>query len=103
MAELASLIRQQEWEAMLRNAHLIRNAPEGPERTAAARELIYRAMYEAALRQITQDQRHQLLAILQPCCPDLFYSASAFHDEASDLQDTPGNPPSDLGEHGDLL
>ena len=80
MAELPSLLRHNEWQVMLRNAHLICASPDSLERTTAARELIYRAMYKAALKQITDDERRQLLTILRPCCPDLFYTTMTSPD-----------------------
>ena len=57
---------------MLENARLIVRYPHGEERDQEASRLIHHAMYAATLRHITADERRDILAILQPCCPDLF-------------------------------
>jgi hypothetical protein len=66
------ILRRNEVQTSIHNAEIVREYPDSPERTDAAREQVHRAMYRAALGQITENERTQILAILTPCCPDFF-------------------------------
>jgi hypothetical protein len=77
MSELLDILRCNEARTFIRNAEIVREYPDCPERADAAREQVHRAMYRSALGQVTEDERVQILAILRPCCPDMFSLESA--------------------------
>ena len=60
---------------MLENARLTAAAPGSPEQADEAARQVHRAMYEFALGAITADERRQILTILHPSCPDMFFSS----------------------------
>jgi hypothetical protein len=59
---------------MLKNGRLTAHWSNTAEREQEASRQIHLAMYRFTLGQITEKERQQLLAILRPCCPDLFAS-----------------------------
>ena len=61
-------------ETMLRNARITAQWDDGPERRDEAIRQVHLAMYRSALGQITADEREQILAVLRPCCPEIFVS-----------------------------
>jgi hypothetical protein len=65
---------------MLDNARLTVAAGVGPNRAKEAERQIHAAMYRFALGQITDEERGQILAILQPCCPEMFFSQPTLDD-----------------------
>jgi len=72
MDTLATVVRRNEVQTMLENARLTRDHPDGAERMETARRQVYRVLYKAALGEITEGERRQILDILRPCCPGLF-------------------------------
>jgi hypothetical protein len=72
---LAELLRRRLAEARIDNARLTAAYPHLTARAAEARRQVYEAMYEYALRRITEQERRTILDILHPCCPDLFEPA----------------------------
>ena len=74
-ASLCQTIRQNEMETMLKNARLTANAAATADRAAEASRQVHLAMYRFALGQITEQERQQILAILQPCCPTIFFQS----------------------------
>lgn len=74
MSGLLEMLRHNEAQTFLRNAEFVRSLPDSPEKLDAARRQIHWAMYRAALRQITEDERQRILSILAPCCPGLLVS-----------------------------
>ncbi len=73
------------------NARLTAGTADGPERTGEARRQVRMVLYASALGQITREEREEILAILRPCCPEVFsfaparddpYAAPAFLDNA---------------------
>jgi len=78
---------------MLDHATLICAQPASLERTEAAERLVRTAMYKFALRQITEDERWQILDCLRPCCPELFAASVPSERREAALQtlgDQPG-------------
>jgi len=71
---LSAILWRNEVEALLHGACLVSDWPDETQRQEAAERLIRAAMYEAALGKISDDVKQQILAILRPFCPDLFYS-----------------------------
>jgi hypothetical protein len=78
-------------ETVLGNARLTACSADSPERTEEARRQVQMVLYESALGRITREEREHILAILRPCCPEMFsfeparddpYAASAFLDDA---------------------
>jgi hypothetical protein len=76
METISAIVRRNEVEAMLGNARLTRDWPMGEEKRAEAERQVRMAMYRSALGQISHEERDCILAILRPCCPDLFASLS---------------------------
>jgi hypothetical protein len=74
METLSAIVRRIEAEAMLQSARLTRDWPNGEEKRAEAERQVRMAMYRSALGQIFDEEREHILAILRPCCPDLFTS-----------------------------
>ncbi len=72
---LAELLRRHLVQARIDNAGLTAAHPDLAERATEARRQVYEAMYEYALRRITDEERRTILDILSPCCPDLFEPA----------------------------
>lgn len=72
---LADLLRRRLADARIENARRTRAHLDVAERAAEARRQVYEAMYEYALRRITEQERRTILDILSPCCPDLFEPA----------------------------
>ena len=73
MAEsLADILREREVATMIENATITRRWSDVQEKVQEARRQTYVAMYECALGRITMHERDQILAILKPCCPELF-------------------------------
>ena len=70
--ELFTIVRRNEVEAMLHNARLTRDWPNGEQKRAEAARQVRMVMYRFALEQIKDEERRQILEILSPCCPDMF-------------------------------
>ena len=87
------MLRRNDVETMLENARLTASAAEGPERTQEASRQIHHAMFACALGQITEEERHNVLSILRPCCPWIFSTPPAI-DVLSpvDWQDSLSSP-----------
>jgi hypothetical protein len=81
--KLSATLRQREVEAMLDNAKLTHDAPEGPEKAEEAKRLVRTAMYKFALSQITEEEKQRLLTILRPCCPDVFVTPPPTEEQYS--------------------
>jgi hypothetical protein len=73
MDDLSAILRRNEVETLLHNAHLLRDWPDRKQKAEEAQRLIRTAMYEAALGRITNDVKQEILTILYPLCPDIFY------------------------------
>ena len=58
---------------MLDNARLTAAAAENAERCEEAQRQVHQAMYRFGLGQITEEERRQILALLEPCCPGIFF------------------------------
>lgn len=69
---LAEIVRRHQAEAMVGTARLIASFPESDERYVEARRQITMAQVEFAVGRLTAQERSTVLAILRPCCPDLF-------------------------------
>jgi hypothetical protein len=74
---LRELLRRSDAETMRTNARITASAPEGTERRQEAERQeaerqVHQAMYRAALGEITEEERSFVLAVLYPCCPELF-------------------------------
>ena len=94
-SNLRDTLRRNTVETVLGNARLIARAADGLERMEEARRQVRMVMYESALGRITREERGQILAVLRPCCPDMFsfqptrddpYAARAFLDDAEDCR-----------------
>jgi len=57
---------------MFYNARLTRDWPMEEEKRAEAERQVRMAMYRSALGQISHEERDCILAILRPCCPEIF-------------------------------
>lgn len=68
----STILRHNDVETALRNARLTRDWPDGEEKRAEAERQLRMAMYRSALGQISDQERDRILAILRPCCPELF-------------------------------
>ena len=73
METLSGILRRNEVETLLHSAHLVRDWANGRERAEEAQRLIRATMYEAALGKISDAMKQQILTILYPFCPDIFY------------------------------
>jgi len=71
------MLRRNDAETMLENARLTARYPQSEERDQEASRLIHHVMYACTLGEITAEERRAILAILQPCCPDLFVRTPA--------------------------
>jgi hypothetical protein len=83
---LHETLRHNDVDTLLGNARLIVRYPQGEERDQEASRLIHHAMYASTLGHITMEERCEILAILRPCCLDLFIRTPA--------TDEPGTAPS---------
>jgi hypothetical protein len=70
---LRYILRRNDVRTLLANARLTAAAADGPERTEEARRQIHKAMYRFALGEITDEERRQILTLLEPCCPGTFF------------------------------
>jgi hypothetical protein len=82
LSEHSRVLRQREVEVIIENAVLTRERPDSIERTEEARRRVRMAMYYAALGQLTQEEKGRILAILRPCCPELFFSPPISDDSS---------------------
>ena len=73
-SDLSAVLRHAEVKAIFNNANLIRNSADSPDQAAEAERQIRMAMYKFALGQMTQEEKQQILGILQPCCPEIFFT-----------------------------
>lgn len=69
---LHDILRQREVRAMLDDAKLIRDWPDGREKVDEASRQAHMALFKRALQGISDEERDCILEILRPCCPDLF-------------------------------
>jgi len=74
---------------MIENAHLTREFANCPERSTEARRQFYQAMYDFAMGRITREERRQILALLEPCCPEVFEAARSIEPPPPEF---PGQP-----------
>ena len=70
---LRDTIRHNDVTTMLENARLTAAAKESTERFEEARRQVHQAMYRFGLGQITEQERRQILVLLEPCCPAIFF------------------------------
>ena len=70
-------------ETVLGNARLTACSADSRERTEQARRQVRMVLYESALGQITREEREEILAVLRPCCPDMFSFAPARDDPSA--------------------
>lgn len=73
MEPLQDILRRTEVETLLHNAHMVCDWPNGKQQAEEAQRLIRATMYEAALGRISDAMKQQILTILYPFCPDIFY------------------------------
>jgi hypothetical protein len=59
---------------MLTNAGLTAATDDTAERAEEAQRQIHLAMCASVLGRITEGERQRILAILRPCCPDIFFT-----------------------------
>jgi hypothetical protein len=80
-----AILERLKTEAMLRQAEAIRDYPDCSERTEQARQMIRRVLYESALGTMTNDNRQQILDVLQlarsPCSIEPSQPIPTFQDE----------------------
>jgi hypothetical protein len=81
MEPLSALVRRNDVETTLRNAHLTRDWPNAEEQRPEAERQVRMAMYRSALGQISREERDRILDILRPCFPDFFAPPSPPADE----------------------
>lgn len=79
-SRLSDALRQNNVHTMLANAALTAAASDGPDKAADAARQIHAAMYGFALGHVTESERQQILAVLQPCCAAMFFSPPAADD-----------------------
>jgi len=65
---------------MLRNARITVECDDGAEKRKEAIRQVHLAMYRTGLSQITAEEREQILAILRPCCSEVFLLCPAEKD-----------------------
>ena len=68
---LRGLLHQRHLQARIDSAELIRDFPDGPERTAEAERFVREAMLESTLGTITDEERATILEILSFAVPPL--------------------------------
>ncbi len=85
-ASLRTILRQREVSAMLDAATLTGGWPNSEERCEEAQRQVRRAMYKAALEQITDQERDHILEILRPHCPEIFCPGPTGEDEQPECQ-----------------
>ncbi|MGA2796871.1 MAG: hypothetical protein ABSE63_04780 [Thermoguttaceae bacterium] len=94
---MSAVLRHAEVKAIFNNANLIRNSSESLYQAAEAERQILMAMYKFALGQITQEEKQQILDVLRPCCPEIFFTPPHATDEQqpalSGLEDQPHHLP----------
>ena len=73
MEDLFAIVRRNEVETMLHNARLTRDWPAADENRTEAERQVRVAMYRFAIGRMTDEERWQILEILRPCCPDMFF------------------------------
>jgi hypothetical protein len=66
---------------MLANARLTAATADGPERIEEAKRQVHQTMYRFALGDITEEERRQILTLLEPCCPGTFLSPKLSDDQ----------------------
>ncbi len=81
MEDLFAIVRRNEVETMLHNARLTRDWPAADENRTEAERQIRVAMYRFAIGRMTDEERWQILEILRPCCPDMFFMQSPIEDQ----------------------
>lgn len=59
-------------DSLIQAAEIIAVHPVLEERHTEASRLVYEVMYEAAARRMSEEDRHRILALLRPCCGELF-------------------------------
>ena len=89
---LRDTIRHNDVKTMLANARLTAAADESTERSAEAQRQVHQAMYRFGLGQITEQERRQILALLEPCCPGIFFRWPTVDD--------PQSPTGDVNDRG---
>ncbi len=71
---LPTIIRQRTVATAIENARLTRDYPGCLEKVEEARRQVRFAMYDCALGHLTLEERDEILAVLKPCCPEIFVS-----------------------------
>jgi len=84
-SDLPALLRQAEVKVMLDNAMLTRNAVDDPMQSLEAERQIRMAMYKSALGQITEQENRQILDILRPCCPEIFFTPPSIDERQKEF------------------
>ena len=69
MSRLSVILRHRRVDALFADAEVIRDYPEGPERTVQAELLIREAMYQRAVRRITHEEASRVYSILSFVMP----------------------------------
>ena len=77
---LRDTLRHNAVKTMLENARLTAAADESTERSEEAQRQVHQAMYRFGLGQITEEERRQILALLKPCCPGIFFRSPTTDD-----------------------
>ena len=70
---LRDTLRHNDVKTMLENARLTAASADNAERSEEAQRQIHQAMYRFGLGQITDEERRQILVLLEPCCPGIFF------------------------------
>jgi len=73
-SDLPAILRHAEVKAMFDNATLIRNTPDSLDQAKEAERQIRMALYKFALGQITEQEKQQIIDLLHPCCPEVFFT-----------------------------
>lgn len=87
---LRDTLRHNDVETMFANARFTAAANESAERSEEARRQIHQAMYRFGLGQITEEERRQILVLLEPCCPGIFFRFPIADDPQPPTRDVNG-------------
>ena len=87
---LRNILRRNEVRTMMANARLTAAAGDGFEKTQEAKRQVHQTMYRFALGEITDEERRQILTLLRPCCPGVFFSPIVPEDRPAAWDDLAG-------------